>query len=121
MDDTKTKYCGHCHTEKPLDEFYTNKTKSDGFSTYCKECTKELQRGYSKKTYAKKHSKTVETKPAPIQVTSIAPPVQKPVSLSDFTPREIIKYMHGLGYRIENNQLVYYSKQVVNLKDVING
>lgn len=117
---TETKYCTHCHTEKPVDEFYPNKTKPGGLSTYCKECTKELQRGYSKKAYDKKHGKTVETKPS-VQVAPVAPSVQKPASLSDFTPREIIKYMHGLGYRIENNQLVYYSKQVVNLKDVING
>ena len=121
MDDTKTKYCGRCHTVKPVSEFYTNKTKPDGLSTYCKDCTKELQIGYSKKYYAKKHGKTEETKPAPVQVKPVAPLVQRPASLSDFTPREIIKYMHGLGYRIENNQLVYYSKQVVNLKDVING
>jgi hypothetical protein len=121
MDDTKTKYCGHCHTEKPISEFYTNKSKPGGLATYCKECTKELQRGYSKKAYDKKHGKTVEAKLAPIQVAPVVSPVQKPTSLSDFTPREIIKYMHGLGYRIENNQLVYYSKQVVNLKDVING
>lgn len=121
MDDTKTKYCGHCHREMPVSEFYTNKTKPDGLSTYCKDCTKELQKGYSKKAYDKKHGKTVETKPASVQVTPIAPLVQRPASLSDFTPREIIKYMHMFGYRIENNQLVYYSKQVVNLKDVING
>ena len=121
MDDTKTKYCGHCHTEKSVSEFYTNKTKPDGYSTYCKECTKELQRGYSKKAYNKKHGKTVETKPISIQVKPVAPLVQKPASLSDFTPREIIKHMYKLGYRIENNQHVCIVKQVVNLKDVING
>lgn len=119
MDDTKTKYCGHCHTEKPVSEFYTNKTKPDGFSSYCKECTKELQRGYSKKAHDKKHDKNVETKSIPVK--PVAPLVQRPVSLSDFTPREIIKHMYKLGYRIENNQLVCIVKQVVNLKDVING
>ena len=45
----------------------------------------------------------------------------KEKTLSDFTPREIIRYMYNLGYRIEDNKLVCIVKQVVNVKDIING
>ena len=38
----------------------------------------------------------------------------------DFTPREIIKYLYGLGYRIENNKLFLYTREEVNLHSVIN-
>ena len=40
-------------------------------------------------------------------------------TLDDFTPREIIKHMYRLGYRIEDNQLVCIVKQKVNVKDII--
>lgn len=45
----------------------------------------------------------------------------KEKTLSDFIPREIIRYMYNLGYRIEDNKLVCIVKQVVNVKDIING
>lgn len=45
----------------------------------------------------------------------------KEKTLFDFTPREIIKHMYNLGYRIEDNKLVCIVKQVVNVKDIING
>lgn len=45
----------------------------------------------------------------------------KEKTLSDFTPREIIRHMYNLGYRIEDNKLVCVVKQVVNVKDIING
>ena len=42
-------------------------------------------------------------------------------SLSDYTPREMIKHLYNLGYRIENNGLVCIQKVSVNIKDIING
>jgi len=45
-------------------------------------------------------------------------PVAKTVEMS---PREMIKKLYNLGYRIENNQLVCYVKQTVRLQDIING
>ena len=42
-------------------------------------------------------------------------------SLNDFPPRDIIKHLYNLGYRIENNRLVCLVKQPVNLKDIINN
>ena len=45
----------------------------------------------------------------------------KEKTLKDFNPRDIIKYMYDLGYRIEDNKLVCYVKQTVNVKDIVNG
>ena len=33
------KVCRKCKEEKPLTEFYSNKSKSDGKQTYCKTCS----------------------------------------------------------------------------------
>jgi len=32
------KICSQCKEEKPIEFFYRNKTKSDGFEYHCKEC-----------------------------------------------------------------------------------
>ena len=37
------------------------------------------------------------------------------------TAREMIKKLYDMGYRIEDNELVCYVKQNVNVKDIING
>lgn len=42
----------------------------------------------------------------------------KPAQL---TPREMIKHLYSLGYRIKNNELVVLVEQKVNIKDIING
>lgn len=62
---------------------------------------------------------------------AVEPPVQKRTiveqtsvkekTLKDFPAREMIKYLYNLGYRIEDNKLVCYVKQAVNVKDIING
>jgi len=46
---------------------------------------------------------------------------QKSPSLDDFAPRDIIKHLYNLGYRIEDNGLVCYVKQKVLLKDILNN
>ena len=43
------------------------------------------------------------------------------LSLYNFQPRDIIKHLYNLGYRIDNNRLVCLVKQPVNLKDIINN
>ncbi len=53
---------------------------------------------------------------------AVPPPAStKEKTLSDFSPRDIIKHLYNLGYRIENNALVYYSKQYIKLNDIVNG
>lgn len=55
--------------------------------------------------------------PVPTPPHSENAPAPKPTST--MTPREMIKALYDMGYRIENNQLVCYVKQVVKIKDVI--
>lgn len=43
------------------------------------------------------------------------------VKLIELTPRQMIKKLYDLGYRIENNQLVCYTKNVVKIQDIIHG
>lgn len=40
------KACTKCGTTKELTEFYSNKARPDGVTTYCKSCCKEKQRAY---------------------------------------------------------------------------
>jgi hypothetical protein len=42
------KTCKYCEQLKPLTEFYKNKTKSDGLTIYCKDCSKEKERIFHK-------------------------------------------------------------------------
>lgn len=44
-----------------------------------------------------------------------------PVKEKELTPRQMIKKLYDLGYRIENNQLVCYTKNVVKIQDIIHG
>lgn len=48
-------------------------------------------------------------------------PAQRRVTLEDFTPREIIKHLYDLGYRIEDGRLVLVQRTVVKLGDILNG
>lgn len=43
------------------------------------------------------------------------------VRQKEMTPREMIKKLYDMGYRIENNQLVCIQKVVVKLQDILNG
>ena len=40
--------------------------------------------------------------------------------LSDFSPRQMIKHLYDLGYRIEDNRIVFIKKEYVNIKSIIN-
>lgn len=44
-----------------------------------------------------------------------------PITLEarEMTPREMIKALYDMGYRIENNQLVYYEKKIVKVGDIV--
>lgn len=56
-----------------------------------------------------------------LKKTELAPVKEK--TLFDFPPREIIKHLYNLGYRIKGSdwKLVCTVEQTVNLKDIING
>lgn len=53
----------------------------------------------------------------------VAPVKVEPLVRNNYimAPRDMIKYLYSLGYRIKNNELVVLVEQKVNLKDIING
>lgn len=56
------------------------------------------------------------------KIASAIPPKQtKPSTQATMTPREMIKALYDMGYRIENNQLVCKVTRVVKIQDIING
>ena len=59
-----------------------------------------------------------ETEPKQIGLLHTDAPT---VKLVELTPRQMIKKLYDMGYRIENNQLVCYQKVQVKLQDIING
>ena len=42
----ETKVCKKCGRELPIEEFYKDKRKKDGYSCWCKECFKQQQKQY---------------------------------------------------------------------------
>lgn len=62
-----TKICSKCGIEKPLDKFYSDKSKKSGKASYCKECTKKKSKEHYRehieesriynKDYHQKHKK----------------------------------------------------------------
>lgn len=119
----ETKKCPRCGRELPLSEFYVNKSKPDGHGTYCKECQKKMSAEYYELEKVKKANAEHEQKQASVKEEQKPKVIEvvKEKTLKDFQPRELIKRLYDLGYRIENNQLICIVKQVVNLRDVING
>ena len=67
-----------------------------------------------------KIDKVVEKKETPTTIV-VSPAPVKEKTLKDFQPREMIKYLYDMGYRIEDGKLVCLVKQVVNLKDIVNA
>ena len=43
------------------------------------------------------------------------------MKVRDMTPREMIKKLYDMGYRIENNQLVCITRNVIKLNDILSG
>lgn len=48
------------------------------------------------------------------------PVIVKEKTLNDFQPRELIKHLYNLGYRIKDNSLYVITMQKVNIQSVIN-
>jgi len=47
MDEVQVKRCSRCGQDKPATDFYSNQSRADGLSDWCRACTKESQRdGY---------------------------------------------------------------------------
>ena len=60
--------------------------------------------------------KNLKKKAAPIPQV----PAKPEKTLDDFQPRELIKHLYKLGYRIDRDGLYVITRQKVNLQSVIN-
>ena len=45
--------------------------------------------------------------------------IERKAKLSDFKPREMIKYLYELGYRIKNNRLVLITESVIDINKIL--
>lgn len=52
--ETDTKVCSTCGDEKPVGEFKRNRRNADGLDYSCRSCTREYQRQYITRAWAKK-------------------------------------------------------------------
>ena len=49
-----------------------------------------------------------------------SPAREKQKTLDDFTPRQMIRKLYEMGYRIEGNELILIEKHVVNIFSILN-
>jgi hypothetical protein len=54
---TTTKKCTRCGKRRKVENFYRDKTIKDGFSSWCKACTREYDREYAKRKKAEREVK----------------------------------------------------------------
>ena len=85
---------------------------------------------YSRRIGEHKNEETVALKVNGVKVAEAPASVVKQdnpgtilpeVKTKELTPREMIKKLYDMGYRIENNQLICIQKVVVKLNDIINN
>jgi len=48
-DDFKSKWCAQCRHWKPLDAFYSNRSRYDGRASECKDCDNKNRRNRDRK------------------------------------------------------------------------
>jgi len=58
------KYCNKCNTSKPLSEFHPNKTKKNGYQSWCKKCVVASNGERQKRLLAEKRKKREAAKQA---------------------------------------------------------
>lgn len=49
------KYCARCREDRPTSEFYRNKNKYDGYSSYCKEHSRAATKDSQQKAKERKN------------------------------------------------------------------
>ena len=90
--------------------------------------SKDKRTGFYSNLIAKKADlKVGGIKVAEVPESAIEKPVgiivngkERGLPVMEMTPREMIKKLYDLGYRIENNQLVCYQKVFVKVNDILN-
>lgn len=87
-----TKICSHCGKEKPIEEFGIKRKNKDGRNNYCKECQREL----AKQSKIRRKSE------------------DRMLSLSQFTPRELMEELAKRGYK---GKLEYTRVEVIDIQN----
>lgn len=118
------KRCPRCGQVKPLDEFGLNKSKNDGHSDYCKECTREMSRESYYRAKERKSANAEKAKQEERQSTLLAYSTEEIISalkgrgmtvIINPTPRDLIARLVDMGY---TGTLEFYEKKTVNLATI---
>ena len=101
----KTKRCPRCGRTLPISEFGSNKSKKDGHSDYCIECSRELVREAYYRKKAKKAGASVqeeEKKPIREEVRKTNEGIKKAEkpSLLTFSVSELADELKGRGVNV---------------------
>jgi hypothetical protein len=116
------------YTQQELDEMYLLHQQGANYEEIARmfnRTTKGIALKFSEMGWAKrgKKFKALAESPTVSDTTNdVAPAVvakPKRTPLDAYQPRELIKYLYNLGYRIEDNRLVYVHRQVISLKTVL--
>ena len=55
-----------------------------------------------------------------VETTIPAPRTPREKTLHDFTPRQMIRHLYNMGFRIEGNQIILIEKKVINIESDLN-
>jgi len=70
------KRCNRCNILKPLSEYYSSKTNSDGLRGYCKSCAKKAERKRYEKVMANKPNKELTINQQQIEIKKLKEKVE---------------------------------------------
>lgn len=125
MEEVKTKKCGHCGREMPVEMFHKSSKSKDGLQSICKPCSNELTRLSAQRRKAAKEQarlaaqRAVDLSPS-IGAMKVTDPqtgktftkVEKVKELKDYTGTELFAELKRRGYKWPDNTI--YMKMYVN-------
>ncbi len=104
------------YTQKELDEMRQLKMQGASYyeiATIFNRTVRGLQQKFSELGWTKEDKTDVNTQDSQPVVKV------KQKTLDDFLPRDMIKHLYYLGYRIKNNKLVCVYEQVIDIKKIL--
>ena len=104
------------YTKKELDEMRQLKMQGASYyeiATIFNRSVRAIQQKFCELGWTK-DGKPAATQPESQPVTQV-----KKMTLDDFLPRDMIKHLYYLGYRIKNNKLVCVYEQVIDIKKIL--
>lgn len=86
-----TKICDKCGQEKPITEYYRNRTRKDGYSSTCKVCHNAYMKEYHSNRNSKNTPPQSVTEPHPIFSKMQPREIQNEI-------RERVNYLRSMGW-----------------------